>query len=155
VTEKRTDAQNRPRYFNRAVFSDCHEFAAQSTITFGGEDEALVALPANLNLELQLEAEIDTVSAWEGSEVRAKLLKAAGPLHEGAELTGVIRNVERHSGRNASVEVVLEWTRALDKGRSYRLAARPVDMPAGIVVKGAAGKVPAGFRMRWRTAEWR
>jgi hypothetical protein len=66
VAEKRTDA-NRAKYLNRAVFRDCREFAAQSTITFGGEDESLVALPAKLNLELRLDTEIDTGSAATGS----------------------------------------------------------------------------------------
>ncbi len=143
-----------------------------------------MALPAKLNLELRLDTEIDTGSAATesaaigsaavGSEVRATLLKPAGPLPEGAKFTGSILKIERHPDSSPWCDVLIEWSRAESQGTRYRLSARLVDFdsfpafrrgglsqslygseaPSGIAVKGAKGSIPAGLRMRWRTEDW-
>jgi hypothetical protein len=102
---------------NMVRFSDCHEFAGESTLKFGDDDAADAAaapsaasaagakreltLPRNAEIVLRLVDEIDTNNAAVGDPVRAALasdVKEKGQVlfHKGVEVSGRIVRLEHY-----------------------------------------------------------
>jgi hypothetical protein len=97
---------------NVVRFSACHEFAGESTLKFGDDDDAAaqpsasaakqeVRLPKNSGIALRLVDKIDTATAAVGDPVRAALigdLKEKGQviLPKGIEIAGRIIRLEHY-----------------------------------------------------------
>jgi hypothetical protein len=94
---------------NVVRFSACHEFAGESTLKFGDDDDVAAApaakqelkLPKNAEISLLLTGEIDTNKAVVGDPVKATLasdLKEKGKviLPKGVAISGHIVRLERY-----------------------------------------------------------
>jgi hypothetical protein len=100
---------------NLVRFSECHEFAGESTLKFGDDDGAAAAastavtvaakqelrLPKNAEIALRLMGEIDTYTAAVGDPVKAALasdVKEKGKviLQKGVEVSGRIVRLEHY-----------------------------------------------------------
>jgi hypothetical protein len=173
VTEMRAESFSGEKHFNHAVFSDCHEYGAQTTIRFEGMEDLI---PPNVDLSLKLESGIDSATAKAGDPIRATLTTpvsfAGGSLAAGAVATGAIIAVQRHPGDDARCDLRVQWSRVEDAGGSWNVEGRLSavdDFPdlrhsllaslyggdgAGsvITVNGVKGLIPAGVRMTWRTS---
>jgi hypothetical protein len=125
---------------NLVRFSACHEFAGESKLKFGDDDDVAAATPAvakreltlpkNAEVNLRLIGEIDTDKAAVGDPVRAALandIKDKGKviLAKGAEATGRIVRLEHYAdftvlgfmfeeaeSEAAHVKLNLTWDRA-------------------------------------------
>ncbi len=96
---------------NRTVFSGCHEFLAESSVSFDTSSESaegsqkiaskILVLPAGLSFRIALTNAIDTATAAAGDPIKAKLVspikgKGNGVLvPKGAAVTGRIVQMER------------------------------------------------------------
>ena len=127
TTEIRTETFSGDRFYNHARFDDCHEYGSQSTITFDSEPPA-GTLPAGLEFSLRLDSGIDLATASVGDPVRAILIQALSPLHEGAVFTGAIGAIRKHPGNDPRSEISLEWTRAEDAEKTWSMKARLGDI---------------------------
>jgi hypothetical protein len=96
---------------NVVRFSTCHEYAGESTLKFGDEEEAAPAnaavvkqeltLPRNTEMALRLVGEIDTDKAAVGDRVKAELVsdvkeKGRVILQKGVEVSGRIVRLEHY-----------------------------------------------------------
>ncbi len=105
---------------NHVRLASCREFTGESVLTFADPPSGAatapakveeISLPADLLLDLRLEAEIDTDTAAVGDPVRARLandLKQKGRLlvAKGATVTGRVTRLEKHTNY---VELGLEF----------------------------------------------
>jgi len=97
---------------NRTAFSGCHEFLAESSVSFGTDSEnataaaektasKTLALPPGLSFRLALTNAIDTATAAAGDPIKAKLtsqIKEKGNgvlIPKGAAVTGRIVQIRR------------------------------------------------------------
>ena len=98
---------------NRTVFSGCHEFHSESSLSFDTETEhgppqnaevRALALPPGLPFTLALTQAIETATAAAGDRIKAKLTSPIKEKHnnvlipKGAAVTGRIVQIERHYG---------------------------------------------------------
>jgi hypothetical protein len=139
---------------NRTTFSDCREYKAESTISFGGNDAAnpdsqpvraatAAEIPSGIHLELELVSAIDIRSAAAGDRISAKISRTSDRKQApvGAIVSGRI-TLLRHELILPSAQIAMAFDRiALNRGET-RLAARP-DRPAP-----HARSVPNGFQPR-------
>jgi hypothetical protein len=108
---------------NHMVYSACHEFTGQSTLTFepplepsqGQSDPVITAfaLPPGLSFKLVFTEPIDTAVAAAGDPIRAKLTSAIRRssqvlVPEGAIVSGRIVKAERLYGKDRSFVLVVK-----------------------------------------------
>lgn len=98
---------------NRTLFSGCHEFHSESSLSFDTQTEhgpaqnaevRVLALPPGLPFTLALTHAIETATAAAGDRIKAKLTSPIKEKHnhvlvpKGAAVTGRIVQIERHYG---------------------------------------------------------
>jgi hypothetical protein len=128
---------------NNTVFSGCHEFLAESSVSFGTDSEnapgaaqttvsKTLALPAGLSFRLALTNAIDTGTAAAGDPIKARLLgpikgKGSGVLvPKGAAVTGRIVQIKRrYQPGFASLTLALKLETVEASGVPQPFYARP------------------------------
>ena len=123
---------------NRTGYSDCRQYAGESTLTFGDAPATSEAprapvrefrLPPGLTLQLELDTEIDSENAAAGDPIHAVLIhpvrqKKTVLVPKGAVFAGRILRVEhRGTGIEAAWLVVLRFDQAEFDNTRARLAA--------------------------------
>jgi hypothetical protein len=86
---------------NASVFSNCREYAADSTVTFGSSTAPQLPpptaeeshVPPGLQLQLALDRTLDANEAAAGDPVRAHSLKGAGDIPQGAHVYGRVKRI--------------------------------------------------------------
>jgi hypothetical protein len=90
---------------NASVFSNCREYSADSTLTFGASSTPQVPPPSKppsgenaplqpgLELQLVLDSTLDPHEAAVGDPIRAHILKGAGNVPRGARVYGRINRI--------------------------------------------------------------
>ena len=132
------------RFRNRATFTGCRQYTAESKISFTDEDAPANApalpgsvdegaLPGGLSIPLRLDLPIDSQHAAVGDEIRAVVTKAVRfgdqvLLPRGALVKGVIRRLDRHSGNLPYFEVGLEFNEAEYGTHHAALFGKPDEM---------------------------
>lgn len=134
---------------NVTEFSQCREYASESTINFEAPSASLpevpkpqvreVDLPAGLLLPVELDTAIDSKTAAVGDALHARVgqdvrYKENVVVPQGAALTGHIRSLERRSAP-ASFAVGIEFTEIEWEGARAWFYAKLVDLdrkPAGM-----------------------
>jgi len=127
---------------NRTVYSNCHEFLGESTLTFdppasvpGGEKSPgsapeIFVIPPNLRFRVALTEGIDTATAAAGDSIKAKLMtpirdrrKVLAPI--GAAITGRIVEIRQLYASSPSVLLVFKLETVDAGGVTVQLAATP------------------------------
>jgi len=111
---------------NRTVYSSCHEFLGESTVTFDEPAEAAslaatkasaagpFSLPAGLPFKVAFTQPIDTAAAAAGDRIKAKLTSSIRDasskvlVPEGTEIAARILKMERFEGPPASVRIIVK-----------------------------------------------
>ncbi|MBZ5623170.1 MAG: hypothetical protein LAQ69_31290 [Acidobacteriia bacterium] len=139
---------------NRTVFSACHEFLGESTLSFDSSLEkspsasgkgavAQAALPAGLEFQLALTQDIDTASAAVGDPIQARLTTAIPDrsskilVPAGASVSGRIVELRRFYPPSPSWSIVLRMD-TLKAGGMSRPFMAVVD-PVGRRLAGSRG----------------
>jgi hypothetical protein len=86
---------------NASVFSNCREYTAESTVTFGPSPSAPVSPPAaedtrvqpGLELQLVLDSPLDANKAAIGDPIRAHVLESAGGVRRGTHVHGRVTRI--------------------------------------------------------------
>jgi hypothetical protein len=151
--------RNREMYINRAEFSQCRAYWAQSTVQFGDPEELRqFQLPANLTIVLELDEAIDAAANVPGDPITARVVQDVKSRNQvvipkGAVVRGRIRQLNQESVALEFAELEFENQRAVftavlervDKGTSITNSTLP-----GVGVLAASG-LPAGLRTTWRS----
>jgi hypothetical protein len=138
---------------NRMVFSSCHEFLGESTITFDappsvtaadahhGQGSRALSIPPGLPFRVALTQGIDAARAAAGDPIQAKLI---APIEDGskvlipagAAIAARIVRIRQYYGRASAVAidvkletvdvggVAMPLTAMLDRGRGFRKAKK-------------------------------
>jgi hypothetical protein len=152
--------QNHQTYINRAEFSQCRAYHAESSISFGDAPERQAfQLPPNLPIVLELDRAIDPESSVEGDPVTARValdvrLKNQIVIPSGAIAHGRIREMTGSSITLEFAELEFANQRAVFTARLEQ-AAHPAKVMHGAALPGvgtvSVNGLPAGFRTTWRT----
>jgi hypothetical protein len=152
--------QNHETYINRAEFSQCRAYRAESSIRFGDVPEAQAfKLPPNLAIVLELDRAIDPETAAEGDAVTARValdvkVKNQIVIPSGAMVRGRIREMNSFSITLEFAEVEFGNQRAVFTARLEQ-AGHPAKVMRGAALPGvgtlSVDALPAGFRTTWRT----
>ena len=127
---------------NRTIFSDCHEFLGESTVTFDPPPDARAALtapstgaaptlPVGLRFTVSTTQDIQTATAAAGDLIQAKLTTAIiGYSKEvlapaGAVVTARLIRIRQYFGGVSSVSLGLKLETIELSGASVPLRARP------------------------------
>lgn len=150
---------------NSTVFSGCHQFLGQSTLTFGepadervtgGDRQARIqtqTIPPNLPFTLVLTQPIDSAVAAVGDRVTAKLSKPIRDrsfrvlVREGAAVTARIVKMRQFYEATTSLTVALNLETLEVGGRPRPFAASPI-APGQRFLKNArssSGRIDLGF----------
>jgi hypothetical protein len=133
---------NGTRSENRTVFSNCHEFLGESTVTFDPPPEAAAAaapsparpaaaLPAGLRFTVSTTQDIQTATAAAGDLIQAKLAAAIRDASNqvlapaGAGITARLVRIRRYFGGDSAVSMGLKLETIELGGVSVPLRARP------------------------------
>ena len=127
---------------NHTVYSSCHEFLGESTLTFGppanvlggeqrpGSASQVFVIPPKLRFRVALTEGIDTATAAAGDSIKAKLVtpirdrrKVLIPI--GAAITGRIVHIRQFYDSSPSVSLVFKLETVDVGGVSMQLAATP------------------------------
>jgi hypothetical protein len=127
---------------NHIVYSNCHEFLGESTLTFdppanvpGGEQRPgsasqVFVIPPKLRFRVALTQGIDTATAAAGDSIKAKLVtpirdrrKVLVPI--GAAITGRIVHIRQFYASSPSVSLVFKLETVDVAGVAMQLAATP------------------------------
>jgi hypothetical protein len=127
---------------NRTVFSNCHEFLGESTITFDPPPDAVVSqtrhravsqfltIPPGLRFRVALSQGIDTATAAAGDPIQVKLIapiqdrsKVLVPV--GAPLAARIVRIRQFYGAESSISLEVKLETVDVGGVSMRLTAVP------------------------------
>jgi hypothetical protein len=127
---------------NHTVYSNCHEFLGESTLTFGtptnvpsgeqrpGSAPEIFVIPPNLRFRVALTEGIDTATAAAGDSIKAKLMtpirdrrKVLVPI--GAAITGRIVEIRQLYASSPSVLLVFKLETVDAGGVTVQLAATP------------------------------
>jgi hypothetical protein len=127
---------------NHTVYSNCHEFLGESTLTFGtptnvpsgeqrpGSAPEIFVIPPKLRFRVALTEGIDTATAAAGDSIKAKLMtpirdrrKVLVPI--GAAITGRIVEIRQLYASSPSVLLVFKLETVDAGGVTVQLAATP------------------------------
>jgi hypothetical protein len=127
---------------NHTVYSSCHEFLGESTLTFGppanipsveqppGSASQVFVIPPQIRFRVALTQGIDTASAAAGDSIKAKLItpirdrrKVLIPI--GAAITGRIVHIRQFYDSSPSVSFVFKLETVDVGGVSQQLTATP------------------------------
>jgi hypothetical protein len=127
---------------NHTVYSNCHEFLGESTLTFGtptnvpsgeqrsGSASQVFVIPPTLRFRVALTQGIDTATAAAGDSIKAKLMtpirdrsKVLVPI--GAAITARIVHIQQFYGGSPSVSFVFKLETVDVGGVSMQLTATP------------------------------
>ena len=127
---------------NRVLYSSCHEFLGESTLTFdppakvtsgeqgGGPVSQVLIIPPRLRFRVALAQGIDTATAAAGDSIKAKLttpirdhLKVLVP--RGAAITARIVHIQEFYEKSPSVSLVFRLETVDVRGVSLQLTATP------------------------------
>jgi hypothetical protein len=157
---------------NETVYSDCREFAGETTIRFDDPEpsakaapakEALSPLPARTGLHIGLEKTIDTATAAAGDEVAGVLLEDAKnkAAHKNDRVHGRILRMEQVMGSSPHWIVAIRFDAIERNGQTQPVSLRPLnDGPAtqrppgaGVFIFPGRGDVAidAKFQSQWET----
>lgn len=169
---------------NHVRLTSCHEFTGESVLTFADApaDSAApakveeISLPADLLLDLRLEAEIDTDTAAVGDLVRARLgsdVKQKGRvlIAKGAQVTGRVTRLKKYSyydelglkfeeveggGVHAHFQGKVDsipqpWFLAPTLTQRNVQVTRPEPGESILILKGGRVRVIRGTAIFWRT----
>jgi hypothetical protein len=132
---------------NQTVYSSCHEFLGESTLTFEpplepatkgrgvASNEAAVELPPGIPFTVTLTQDIDFAVAATGDPITARLATAIRDesatvlVAEGASITGRILRIRRFYGQSALLVLAVKLE-TLDAGDTRRPFSAAVD-PSG------------------------
>jgi len=86
---------------NASMFSNCREYTAESTVTFGPSPGTQVSPPAmentrvqpGLQLQLVLDTPLDANKASVGDPIRAHILESAGSIRQGTHVYGRVSRI--------------------------------------------------------------
>jgi hypothetical protein len=89
---------------NVSVFSNCREYQAQSTVTFGPSTTSQPSPPAveptrlqaGLQLQVVLDTPVDPSAAAVGESVRAHVVESSGEVPKGARVYGRVNRIVRY-----------------------------------------------------------
>jgi len=90
---------------NASVFSNCREYRAESTVTFGSSTATQVAppttenmrVPAGLQIQLVLDTPLDANKAAVGDAISAHTLESAGSIRRGTHVYGRVSRIINYS----------------------------------------------------------
>ena len=157
---------------NETVYSDCREFAGETTIRFDDVDTsgkaapvnaALPPLPARTGLHIGLEKPIDTSAAAAGDEVAGVLIEDAKnkAAHKNDRVHGRILRLEQVMGATPHWIVAIRFDTIERNGQTQPVLLRPLnDGPAaqrpqgaGVFIFPGRGDVviDAKFQSQWET----
>ncbi len=144
---------------NRTVFSNCHEFLGESTLSFGATSAQPsarpptppIAIPDGITFEIALTEDVDTATAAVGDPIRARL---AGPLRgssskvlvpAGTPVTGRVVEMRHYYGFHPIVLLRFRLETLLVNGTPQPFVAR-APRPGMITVgrDGLQRRVPLG-----------
>jgi hypothetical protein len=139
AVDLRSESFNGDTNWNHTTFSACRQYAAESSISFDGENGTVTAplstahekqeaqaIPSGMEIPLRLETSIESAQAAAGDEIRAVVSKAVRlgdetVLPRGAVVKGVIRRLDRHVGNRPYYHVGIEFTEAEFNGQTAAL----------------------------------
>jgi len=86
---------------NASVFSNCREYTAESTVTFGSSAGPQVSppttedtrVPPGLQLQLVLDTPLDANKAAVGDPIRAQILESVDSIHRGTHVYGRVSRI--------------------------------------------------------------
>jgi hypothetical protein len=157
---------------NETVYSDCREFAGETTIRFDDPEpgtkaapakESVSPLPARTGLRIGLEKTIDTATAAAGDEVTGVLLEDAKnkAAHKNDRVHGRILRLEQVMGASPHWIVAIRFDAIERSGQTQPVSLRPLnDGPAaqrppgaGVFIFPGRGDVviDAKFQSQWET----
>lgn len=119
---------------NHLGFRSCRSFQTESTISFGGADEAVAGgdsaatappIPAGLELLIELKSSISSDRSWAGDRFDAVLYK---PLKSDGGL--LVPKGAKVAGRVVRIETVDNTPSASEKGRPHRITAITLQLAA-------------------------
>ncbi len=141
-----SESFNGDTHWNHGTFTQCRKYAAESSISFGDEDDLAkavsgkvekddaLALPAEIDLHVQLEKAIDCRRAAVGDEVRAMLAKDLKVdrvlFRKGTAVKGIVRKMALQEGNRPYYEVGLEFTGLEGGGRRASFVAQSEQVAA-------------------------
>lgn len=96
---------------NLSVFSNCREYRAESTVTFGPNlatqpstpGMQSTRVPAGLQLQLVLDTPLDVNKVAVGDSVRAHVLERSGEVPKGAQVYGRVNRLIRYNDQTPSL----------------------------------------------------
>ena len=127
---------------NHTVYSNCHQFLGESTLTFGppanvpsgerhsGSASQVFVIPPKLRFRVALTQGIDTATAAAGDSIRAKLMtpirdRSKVLVPSGAAITARIVHIWQFYDRSPSVSLVFKLETVDVGGVSMQLTATP------------------------------
>lgn len=142
---------------NRTVFSNCHEFLGESTISFSPPPDARVAdarhgpvsqglsISPELPFSVALTQGIDTSTAAGGDPIRAKLITPIANhskvlVPTGAAVVARIVSIRQYYGSGGGITLDIKLETVDVAGAPVRLAATPDNGPRFPKAKGGAPK---------------